>query len=142
MSRDMPVVVVTRHPALVEYLREQHLVGDDVPVLTHVDHPAQIHTAHVYGVLPLSLAVHAALITDIPLAMAPEDRGKELDLARVREIAGAPRTYQVYDREKWEAVTDAIVAHGWAHWPPPKRGLLTKEKQNGRRPRKTQEAAK
>ena len=102
------MIVVTRHSALVEYLQEQDMIDEGTPVLSHVDDPAQIEGQHVIGVLPLSLAVLASQVTEIPLALTPDDRGQELDLARVREIAGEPRTYQVYDRAKWERVREHL----------------------------------
>jgi putative CRISPR-associated protein (TIGR02620 family) len=90
------MIVVTRHPTLVDYLREQGLIGPDAEVISHAT-PEQIRGRHVVGVLPLSLACEAASVTEIPLALAPEDRGQELSLERVREIAGAPVTYVVQE---------------------------------------------
>jgi hypothetical protein len=55
--------------------------------------------AAAQGVLPLHLASVAEMVTEVPLALAPEDRGRELDLARLREVAGAPRTYVVREIE-------------------------------------------
>lgn len=90
----MNKIVVTRHPALIELLRERGLIGDNAPVIQHAT-PEQIRGRHVIGVLPLSLAVHAASVTEVPLALSPDDRGRELDLPRLREIAGEAVTYQV-----------------------------------------------
>lgn len=95
-------VVVTRHPALVALLRERGLVGPDADVREHVT-PADVEGRHVIGVLPLSLAVHAASVTEIPLALLPGDRGIELSLDRLREIAGPAMTYMVTSHETPQA---------------------------------------
>jgi len=94
---DVRPVVVTRHAALVEYLRERYpALVNGADVLTHVENPArQIEGRVVVGVLPMHLAAWARLVVEIPLALGIEDRGRELDLARVREIAGEPVAYTV-----------------------------------------------
>lgn len=90
----MAKVIVTRHAALVDYLVEKGLISDSDQVVAHADE-STVRGKHVIGVLPLRLAAHAASITEIPLDLTPGDRGKELTLDRVREIAGAPVTYRV-----------------------------------------------
>jgi len=87
-------VVITRHPALVDLLTERGLIAGDEPVLTHAS-ADDVRDQHVIGVLPLSLAAEAAFVTEVPLSLAPEDRGQELSLARLREVAGNARTYAV-----------------------------------------------
>lgn len=87
-------VIVTRHPALVEYLVKHGVVPEKTKVLTHVS-PEEIKGKHVYGVLPMHLAAVAQKITEIPLALRPEHRGKELSLEEMEEIAGEPQTYVV-----------------------------------------------
>ena len=87
-------LVVTRHPGLVEYLRELGLVDEDVRVLSHAG-PKDVEGKHVAGVLPHSLSCLTASFTEVPLALTPEDRGKELSLDRLHEIAGDPVTYEV-----------------------------------------------
>jgi len=94
----MKKLVVTRHPALVDYLRERGLVGDGVEVLTHAT-ADDVRGRHVYGVLPLFLASEAARVTEIPLALVPEMRGQELDIETLRRIAGSPVTYVVTKKE-------------------------------------------
>lgn len=91
------MIVVTRHPALVTLLRERGVIGQDAVVLAHVQDPRVLDGQHVIGVLPLTLAARAASVTEIPLRLPPEDRGQELGIERLREIAGAPRTYIVRD---------------------------------------------
>ena len=97
----MKTIIVTRHPALVEYLREVGIVeGKNVQVLSHVDSPELIRGKHVIGVLPLRLAALAATITEIPLELPAEMRGRELTLEQVRQFAGQPVEYVVntFDR--------------------------------------------
>lgn len=87
-------IVVTRHPALVQFLLEQGLIHAGVPVISHAS-PEQVRGRHVIGVLPLSLASLAESVTEVPLSLPPELRGVELTLEQVREYAGRPVTYKV-----------------------------------------------
>lgn len=87
-------IIVTRHPALVQYMTEEGICPAGTPVVAHAT-PEVVRGNHVYGVLPLHLAAEAALVTEVPLALTPEDRGVELSIERMREIAGEPVTYRV-----------------------------------------------
>jgi len=87
-------VIVTRHGALVEYLREIGLAPEGVEVLAHGD-VADVADKHVVGVLPLHLAAVAASVTVVPLDLPAELRGVELTLDQVREFAGDVVTYKV-----------------------------------------------
>ena len=62
-----------------------------------MDHatPEDVAGKDVIGVLPLSLACLARTVTEIPMALTPEMRGKELDLETLRRIAGEAVTYTV-----------------------------------------------
>ena len=93
----MDTIVITRHPALVDLLRERGIITGEEPVIEHAT-ADDVRGRHVIGVLPLSLAAEAASITEVPLSLAPEDRGQELGLDRLREIAGAARTYVVREQ--------------------------------------------
>jgi putative CRISPR-associated protein (TIGR02620 family) len=93
----MSKLVVTRHPALVDYLRERGTIPtspDDVQVLSHAD-PIDVAGRDVIGVLPLHLAASAKTITEVPLSLPPELRGHEITIDQVREYAGSPTTYVV-----------------------------------------------
>lgn len=87
-------LVVTRHPGLVEYLRELGMVAEGVEVIEHAT-PEAVTGRHVCGVLPHSLSCLTASFTEVPLRLTPELRGKELGLETLREIAGTPVTYRV-----------------------------------------------
>lgn len=65
-------VVVTRHPALVAYLRKIGLIGADAHVISHAT-PEDVAGKDVIGVLPLRLAT----------------------LADIERYAGSPATYIV-----------------------------------------------
>lgn len=93
-----PTVVVTRHPALLELLRERGVIAGDARVVEHAT-PEDVKDAHVIGVLPIDLAALARSVTTISIAMLPEERGRELPIERLREIAGPAVRYCV---KVWE----------------------------------------
>ena len=88
-------LVVTRHPALVELLRELGLVGEDVEVVTHVSDPSVLDGRVVAGVLPLHLAARAWEVWEVRLNLRPEDRGRELSLDELRDRFGGVYRYRV-----------------------------------------------
>jgi len=88
-------IVVTRHPALVDLLLERGIIDETAEVISHVSSPEEIRGCRVVGVLPFHLAAEAEEVVVVPLALTPEDRGKELSLERLREIAGEARSYWV-----------------------------------------------
>jgi hypothetical protein len=87
-------LIVTRHPGLVEYLREIELAGTSTEVVSHAS-PETVAGKNVCGVLPHSLSCLTKTFTEVPLALPAELRGKELSLEEVRQYAGKPVTYQV-----------------------------------------------
>lgn len=87
-------VVVTRHPALVEYLTELGVVPAGTEVVTHAT-AEQVRGRHVFGVLPLHLAAEAASVTEVTLRVPVELRGVELTLEQVRQFAGPLVEYNV-----------------------------------------------
>ena len=90
----MKQLIVTRHNGLVEYLKEEGIVGDDVEVIAHATSEV-VTNRHVIGVLPHSLSCLTASFTEVPLSLPPELRGKELTAGDVRKYAGKPVTYIV-----------------------------------------------
>lgn len=92
---DSRPVVVTRHPALVEYLTELGVVPAGTEVVTHAT-AEQVRGRHVFGVLPLHLAAEARRVTEVPLYVPAELRGVELTLEQVRRFAGPLTSYVVF----------------------------------------------
>ncbi len=86
--------MVTRHPALVEYLTELGVVPAGTEVVTHAT-AEQVRGRHVFGVLPLHLAAEAASVTEVTLRVPAELRGVELTLEQVRQFAGPLVEYKV-----------------------------------------------
>lgn len=86
------MIVVTRHPALVDHLVKTGVVPEDVRVIPHAS-PEDVRGQHVVGVLPLHLAALADKVTVVPLHVPPEMRGQELTVEQVGEFAGPPQTY-------------------------------------------------
>ena len=87
-------LIVTRHPGLVEYLREIGLATTKTKVISHAS-PEAVTGKHVCGVLPHSLSCLCASFTEIPLTLPVELRGAELTVEQVREFSGPAVTYQV-----------------------------------------------
>jgi hypothetical protein len=90
----MEKIVVTRHPALIQLLLERGIVQDGTEVVGHAT-AEMVRGRHVIGVLPMELAAEAGMVTVVPLALEPADRGTEIRIERLREIAGEPKTYRV-----------------------------------------------
>ena len=93
-TQDARPVVVTRHPALVEYLTELGVVPAGTEVVAHAT-AEQVRGRHVFGVLPLHLAAEAASVTEVTLHVPAELRGVELTLEQVRQFAGPLVEYKV-----------------------------------------------
>ena len=87
-------IVVTRHAALVEYLRQQGLVTEGVEVVSHAT-PEAVEGKDVIGVLPLRLAALARTVTEVPLDVPLELRGVELTRDQIEAFAGPARRYSV-----------------------------------------------
>ena len=85
-------LIVTRHPALVDLLLERGYESKKITSHVTVD---DVRGKNVCGVLPHALSALTESDTEIPLSLSPSDRGKELTLARLREIAGEAVTYKV-----------------------------------------------
>ena len=90
----METIIITRHPALVDLLRERGIEGR---VLTHAT-PEDVTGRHVVGVLPLHLAALAYRVTVPVLELRQEERGRELDLDEVRARFRGLETYEVCKR--------------------------------------------
>ena len=94
-------LVVTRHAALVEYLREEGLADSYTVVMDHAGEE-DIMGLNVCGVLPRSLSCLTRSFTEIPLNLPKELRGKELSLEDVRKYAGEPVTYVEFTAEDFK----------------------------------------
>jgi hypothetical protein len=87
-------VIVTRHPALVKYLRLRGLVGKRTRVVQHASRE-DVEGMYVCGVLPMHLAVHTRELTTVELDVPAELRGKELTLEQLELYAKECATYTV-----------------------------------------------
>jgi len=100
--------VVTRHPGLVDYLRELDMLSQDCVVLDHAT-PDDVRGKNVCGVLPHNLSCLCRTFTEIPLNLPPELRGKELDVEQVRQYAGNPVTYRIFTDDQWSSAMNAVA---------------------------------
>ena len=87
--------VVTRHKALVAYLLDRDIIKEgEYKLIEHADYK-DVEGQDVIGVLPLQLASYAKSVTEVPLKLTPEMRGKELTFDEVEKIADEPVKYLV-----------------------------------------------
>lgn len=94
-TKPLQKVVVTRHNALITYMREIGLIDKTTPVFPHV-RGSMIAGKHVFGALPLHLMALAAKVTVVPLRNVPHNlRGQDLSIEEVRMYAAPPVTYEV-----------------------------------------------
>jgi len=110
-------IVITRHAALIQYLREIGLIDDDTPVLPHIHSAEEVKGKTVIGPCPLHLAVHARSVVHIPIRWESRDeRGSELTIEQVRERADEPLEFRVsaeriYLDERAELVAMTRAGH-------------------------------
>lgn len=108
-----PVVVVTRHAAVVEWLCSRGFPVYDTAVddndnplpnweiISHVTDPAQVAGKIVIGALPMHLAAaaYAVGVIDMP-GLRPDQRGKELSLAEMVEAGATLNWYRAASIEQ------------------------------------------
>ena len=87
--------VITRHKALLDYLLDKDIIKEgEYKLIEHADYK-DVEGQDVIGVLPLQLASYAKSVTEVPLKLTPEMRGKELTFDEVSKIAEKPVQYIV-----------------------------------------------
>ena len=87
--------VITRHKALLTYLLDKDIIKEgEYKLIEHADYK-DVEGQDVIGVLPLQLASYAKSVTEVPLKLTPEMRGKELTFEEVEKIASEPVQYIV-----------------------------------------------
>lgn len=94
MTNNSNIVIITRHPGLVQVLHELAPETLNAPILDRAD-PEQIRGKHVYGVLPLTLACLADKVTNVTLNVPQELRGTELTADQVRQYMTELETFIV-----------------------------------------------
>ena len=90
----MQKLVVSRHKALVDYLKERGYVDESVEVLSYA-RVEDVQGKHVFGILPYWLASRAEMLTEIMMRVPQDKRGVELTLDEIRFYATRARTYTV-----------------------------------------------
>ena len=87
--------VITRHKALIAYLLDKDIIKEgEYKLIEHADYK-DVEGQDVIGVLPLQLASYAKSVTEVPLKLTPEMRGKELTFEEVEKVAQEPVQYIV-----------------------------------------------
>lgn len=98
-------LVVTRHPALVEFLAEQGVEGE---LISHAT-PEQVRGRRVFGVLPMSLAALCETFTEVSLVVPQELRGKELTLEEIKGLNPTLNTWVVRRESEFTPLTELLT---------------------------------
>lgn len=93
------VVIITRHPALVAFLKDYLDPTLEVEVISHAT-PELIRGRDVYGVLPLNLACLARSVTTVDMDVPADRRGTELSLSDIRKFYRGMSTYTITKLEE------------------------------------------
>ena len=104
----METVIVTRHPALVEVLRELGHVGKVITHATLEDVKGKV----VVGVLPMYLAAQTVMFGEISLTLTAEQRGKELSVEEVKAAMTTIQWYIVNTEAQYDSVLEDAVMCG------------------------------
>jgi len=91
-------IVITRHPALIEFLKEINAINGTEAVLTHAT-AREIEGRDVIGVLPMHLASFARSVTEVGLDIPADKRGKELTIDEIRQFFTGLNSFVVIKTE-------------------------------------------
>ena len=87
-------VIVSRHPAAIEFIRQKAGLPDDTPILAQVAEPTDVHGRAVYGNVPLRIACEAERVVAVEFDGDPP-RGREYTLEDMQSAGACLRTYHV-----------------------------------------------
>jgi hypothetical protein len=90
----MEVVIVSRHPAAIQFIIEEAGLPADTPVITGNATEEDVSDKHVYGNIPFYLANCAARVTVIEFTGAPP-RGAEYTKEDMYLAGAGLATYKV-----------------------------------------------
>ena len=71
-------VLVSRHKATIEWLRNEKHFSEDIRVLSHISSPDEIEGKIVIGNIPIHLAHYAKEVWNVTIDLPPELRGSDL----------------------------------------------------------------
>ena len=104
----METVIVTRHPALVQVLKELGHVGKVIEHATLADVQGKV----VVGVLPMYLASQTTLFGEVSLTLTANQRGKELSVEEVKAAMTTIQWYVVRTEDQYEHEIDEANMSG------------------------------
>jgi len=87
-------LVVTRHPALIEYLQGMRLLSDDCNIISHAT-AEDVRGKDVVGVLPHHLSCLTKTFSEVPLDIPASLRGCELHVDQIEMFAKPIVTYVI-----------------------------------------------
>jgi len=101
-------LVVTKHPGLIEYLKKEKIVEENVSYLYYVDNPDQVRGLNVIGSLTCVMAKYCAAYTEVDLDIPYELRDAYLTESLVRTMLRGLETFYVLPLEEMKK-RDAVI---------------------------------
>lgn len=108
----MEPIIVSRHPAAVEFIRREAKLPEETPVIASAT-ADDVRGKAVYGNLPLHLAAEAAVVYAVEFdGQAP--RGAEYTLDDMHAAGAKLVRYRVFTEEGYQLVGRAAAeGYGW-----------------------------
>lgn len=91
----MKRIIVSRHPAAIEFIRNELPEFSDAPVLASAS-ADDVRDAHVAGNLPLDLAAEARVVRAIVYPAGRAPRGAEYTVEQMYECGAAIKSFYVF----------------------------------------------
>ena len=116
MIQELETVVVSRHPRLVDYLKQEGWVSPDTPFIEANARPDDVQGKHVFGVLPMWLAAKAVLVTEVFVNPPWDWRGagkQDLTIEEIRLYVRAPVTYEINEVHVAPRKAKQEATHGY-----------------------------
>ncbi len=98
-------LVVTRHPAFVEYLKKHNMIQEDCQVIRKAS-PENVSGRNVIGILPICLVKYCNSYTEMKLDLPYKLAGRELIVDDFERHFSSIGTYKVEDYSKFKEHED------------------------------------
>ena len=98
-------LIVTKHPAVEKYLKDNKICPPDTPCMSYITESFALG-CHIYGQVPLNIASKAYKYTEVKVTLPRKNKPNEIDDADLLKIIKYIKTYQVKELENIKITGD------------------------------------